>query len=163
MLTSGLGNLSFHPVQPTDLEFLCTVYASTRMEELSILGWSEGQKLAFLNMQFLAQHNYYQQCYKDADFLIIHANGQRIGRIYIARWPKEIRIVDVAILPEYRNSGYGTSILQGILSEAATAGKPVTIHVERNNPALQLYRRLGFVKKGEQGVYDEMEWSNGLP
>ena len=38
-------------------------------------------------------------------------------------------------------------------------GKTVTIHVEYNNPALQLYQRLGFQKIGEfNSVYYLLEW-----
>ena len=41
---------------------------------------------------------------------------------------------------------------------ATAAGKPLTIHVERNNPAMSLYLRLGFAKVDEHGIYDLMEW-----
>jgi RimJ/RimL family protein N-acetyltransferase len=151
-------NLSFRPIEDKDSDFLSAVYASTRLEELSVVDWDDAQKTAFLAMQFSAQHQYYQENYKDTDFLIILSNGQPIGRFYLARWPDELRIVDLAILPEFRNNGHGTNILQDVLSEAAALNKPVSIHVERFNPALKLYRRLGFVKKGEHGVYDLMAW-----
>ncbi len=153
-------NLSFRPIEPSDRDFLCAVYASTRMEELAIVDWDQGQKSAFLEMQFSAQHNFYQQHYKDAEFLVILLDDRPIGRFYIARWPEEIRIVDLALLPEFRNAGYGTKILGDVISEAAAAGKPVTLHVERFNPALKLYQRLGFVKTGEQGIYDVMACSS---
>jgi ribosomal protein S18 acetylase RimI-like enzyme len=66
----------------------------------------------------------------------------------------------LALLPEFRDTGIGTQILRNVLSEATTLGKPVRIHVERFNPAQSLYRRLGFAKTGEYGVYDLMEWSD---
>lgn len=159
MLTIQL--LSFRPVQPSDQDFLRAVYASTRREELAITGWDDGQKAIFLELQFSAQHHHYQQHYKDAEFLVILSGNQPIGRFYIARWPEEIRIVDLALLPEFRNVGYGSKILGDLISEARAAGKPVTLHVERFNPALRLYQRLGFVKIGEQGVYDAMRWPDG--
>jgi predicted GNAT family acetyltransferase len=40
-------------------------------------------------------------------------------------------------------------LLAGILAE----GRRVTIHVERMNPALRLYERLGFVLAEDRGVY----------
>ena len=46
-----------------------------------------------------------------------------------------------------------------LLVEAARDRKPVRIHVERHNPALRLYERLGFVRLGDNGVYYLMEWS----
>ena len=153
-------NLSFRPIDEADRDFLSAVYASTRTEELAQVDWDEQQKAAFLEMQFSAQHQYYQEHYKGTDFLIILLDNQPIGRFYISRWSSEFRIVDLALLPEFRDTGIGTQILRNVLSEATTLGKPVRIHVERFNPAQNLYRRLGFAKTGEYGVYDLMEWSD---
>ena len=82
-----------------------------------------------------------------------------VGRLYVARWQDEIRIVDIALLPPYRNTGLGTTILRDLLAEAAVAHKPVRIHVEKFNPALRLYERLGFVPIADKGVYLFMEWT----
>ena len=49
--------------------------------------------------------------------------------------------------------------MRDLLDEAAGAGKAVTIHVEKNNPAMRLYRRLGFETVEDQGVYDLMRWA----
>lgn len=153
-------SLCFRPITDTDREFLCSVYASTRQEELRLTDWDEAQKTAFLEMQFSAQHEHYQQNYKNTDFLIILFDNEAIGRFYISRWQDEIRIVDLSLLPEFRNLGHGSKILKDVLEEAAEVGKTVSIHVERFNPARNLYFRLGFEKKGEHGVYDFLEWSN---
>ena len=82
-----------------------------------------------------------------------------MGRLYVARWPTEIRIVDIALLPEHRNRGTGSALLAGLMEEAATAVKPLTIHVERFNPALGLYQRLGFSAVADEGVYLLLRWS----
>ena len=119
-------------------------------------GCGEG---AFLKQQFTAQHKFYQEHYNDTDFLIIVHDGVAIGRLYIARWTDEMRIVDIALLPRYRNGGIGTAILRDILAEAATAGKPVRIHVEKFNPAMRWYERLGFRAIEDKGVYVLMEWT----
>jgi ribosomal protein S18 acetylase RimI-like enzyme len=152
-------DIAFRPITSEDSEFLYTVYAQTRMEELAVVDWTESQKAAFLRAQFNAQHEAYQGTYRGGDFLVILRNGRAIGRLYLARWEQEIRIVDIALLPEYRNAGIGSTILRDILAEGARSGKRVSIHVEMFNPALTLYERLGFRKLGEQGVYYFMEWS----
>ena len=69
------------------------------------------------------------------------------------RGEAEIRIVDIALLPEHRGGGVGTALLRDLLAEADAAGKRVTIHVERFNPALRLYERLGFSVAEDKGVY----------
>src|SRR5579859_2280483 len=149
---------TFRPIQPDDLPFLYAVYASTRLDELAPLGWSVEQQTAFLTQQFLAQHQYYQSVFADAAFLLILRDDQAIGRIYIARRPEHIILIDIALLPEYRNQGLGTPILEDLLAEAATTGRPVQIHVEKFNPALRLYERLGFTRVDDRGVYWFMEW-----
>lgn len=150
-------NITLRPVEPEDGPFLLRVYASTRNEELASVPWTGEQKEAFLEMQFGAQSRHYREHYPDADFLIILAEGRPTGRLYVARWPREVRIVDISLLPEYRGKGIGTSLLKGLLTEADATGKPVTIHVERFNPALHLYERLGFRAVADRGVYLLME------
>jgi ribosomal protein S18 acetylase RimI-like enzyme len=155
--------ITLRPITPDDEALLYRIYASTREDEMNLVDWNDAQKEAFVRMQFSAQHSHYQQHYPDAAFEVILVNGQPAGRLYVDRWTKEIRIVDIALLPEYRNAGIGTAILKGILEEAAQAGKPVSIHVERFNPAMRLYERLGFSTVSENGVYYLMEWVLGNP
>jgi hypothetical protein len=52
----------------------------------------------------------------------------------------------------------GGRVLQGVLAEGRAAGKRVTIHVERFNPAMSLYQRLGFRLAEDRGVYQFLEW-----
>jgi len=150
--------LTLRPIRSDDLPFLYTAYASTRLEELAPLGWSVEQQAAFLTQQFNAQHQYYQANYPGADFQIILVNDQPAGRLYVDRRAGEIRIVDIALLPEYRNSGIGSRLLRDLLAEATLAGKLVSIHVEKFNPALRLYERLGFSIVDDRGVYWFLEW-----
>jgi ribosomal protein S18 acetylase RimI-like enzyme len=150
--------LVFRPIVDADLPFLARLYASTRMEELAVTDWSDAQKAAFLQSQFDAQHAHYRKHYSRSDFFVIEQAGEPVGRLYLARWDSEHRIVDIALLPEHRGGGLGTALLRDLLDEAAAAHKAVTIHVEKFNPALTLYRRLGFVVAGEQGAYDLMRW-----
>jgi ribosomal protein S18 acetylase RimI-like enzyme len=152
-------DIAFRPITSEDTEFLYTVYAKTRTEELAVVNWTEPQKEAFLRSQFNAQHQDYQGNYRGGDFLVVLQNGRPIGRLYLARLEREILIIDIALLPEYRNAGIGSAILKDILAEGARGGKRVSIHVEMFNPALALYERLGFRKLREHGVYYFMEWS----
>ena len=155
---AAAAGLAFRPITDADLPFLAQVYASTRLQELAVTDWSDAQKGAFLQWQFDAQHAHYRQHYHSTDFLVIERAAVPVGRLYLARWTEEHRIVDVALLPQHRGAGLGSALLRDLLDEAAAAGKAVTIHVEKFNPALTLYRRLGFVAAGEEGVYDLMRW-----
>jgi ribosomal protein S18 acetylase RimI-like enzyme len=151
--------ISFRPITQEDEPFLCRLYASTREDELAVVPWSQAEKDAFLEMQFNAQHTYYQEQFKQASFDLVLLAGQPIGRLYLDRRRDELRIIDIALLPQYRRRGIGSRLLQQVLAEADTAVLPVRIHVEHNNPALKLYHRLGFRRIGDQGVYFLMEWT----
>ena len=150
--------IALRPVRPEDREFLLSVYASTRTDELAMVPWGEAEKAAFLRQQFDAQTAYWDEQYPDAERSIVEMDGQPAGRLYVQRWPKETRLIDIALLPAFRRRGAGTELIQRLFSEASERNVPVTIHVEIFNPARALYERLGFSSRGERGMYMLMEW-----
>jgi ribosomal protein S18 acetylase RimI-like enzyme len=141
-----------------DLDFAEELYASTRAEELAQTDWPDETKRAFLHSQFAAQWNHYSQHYHDADFMIIERDGSRIGRLYVWESSDDVRIVDIAIVSEARGAGIGGALLREIMDRAASNARGVSIHVERFNPALRLYQRLGFREIDEHGAYYLMKW-----
>jgi ribosomal protein S18 acetylase RimI-like enzyme len=151
--------VTLRPATPEDEPFLHAVYATTRADELALVDWNDAQKAAFVQMQFTAQHRYYHEQFADAAFQVVECNGTPAGRLYVGRWPEEIRIIDISLLPAYRNRGIGGWLIGQLLDEAAGARKRVSIHVEHNNPALRLYTRLGFSPVADEGVYLRMEWT----
>jgi GNAT superfamily N-acetyltransferase len=88
----------------------------------------------------------------------VMGGGEYIGRLYIQRWPTRHGIIDFALLPEFRRHGAGEVILRDLMDEAAAAGKDVSILVEKFDPAMRLYQRLGFVAEEDKGAYDLMRW-----
>ncbi len=154
---------TFRPIGPADEAFLRRLYASTREDELSQVQWKEGERAAFVEQQFTAQHRYYQQTFKNASFDLLLLGGEPAGRLYIDRRDDEIRVIDIALLAQHRGSGVGSDLMNDILAEAQEVGKPVRIHVERFNPALRFYHRLGFEQVEDQGVYYLMEWRPKMP
>ena len=145
--------LSFRPIGDGDLPFLAELYASTRMEELAQTDWQEEVKRDFLAQQFSAQHQHYMRHYPGAEWLIAEHDGRAVGRLYFVRWPREWRIIDIALVPAARGRGFGTAMLRDLIEAAAARHKAVSIHVERMNPALALYGRLGFQLVEDKGVH----------
>lgn len=151
--------VTFRPIAPDDMDFLLRVYRSTREEELAmVVDWTDEQKDAFVRHQFEAQSVWYRDHYGGAQFDVVLVDGVPAGRLYVHRREREIRLVDITLLPEFRQGGVGTSLLRDLLAEGEVAGKPVTIHVEVFNPAMRLYERLGFSPIEERGPYRLMEW-----
>ena len=158
-MTIERARITFRPRREDDAEFLYGLYASTRAEEMRMLPWTEEMKERFLRMQFHAQTTYYDEHYDASEFFIVERDDHRIGRLYIERNPDDIRIVDIALIPETRRSGIGTMLLKEILEDARRSGTPVSIHVEHYNPAMRLYLRLGFQHVATNGVYHLMRWT----
>ena len=158
MARSALAEITLRPITDNDEGFLRLVYAGVRSDELALVDWTDEQKQGFLRMQFDAQHSYYAEHFPEAQFLIIQRGERPVGRLYVDRRETEISIIEIALLPEERNAGIGSALLRQILEEAARVSKPVRIHVERFNPALRLYQRLGFAPIQEQGLFLLMEW-----
>jgi ribosomal protein S18 acetylase RimI-like enzyme len=156
---AGAAGLALRPVRDDDRELLYRVYASTREEELALTDWDAEHKAAFLRQQFDAQDAYYRENYPGAEWSVVLRDGAPAGRLYVHRRPAEIRLMEIALLPEHRNAGLGSALLERLMTEARAAGKPLTIHVEIYNPAMRLYERLGFRKVEDRGVYHLMEWS----
>lgn len=150
-------DVRLRPETDADLDFLCALYGSTREEELAQTEWSREQKNAFIRMQFQAQRSHYLTHYPGATFDVIEVDGERAGRLYVHRGEESVRIVDVALQPNVRGRGIGTSLLRALIAEVLPTGKKLSIHVEKFNPAMRLYQRLGFRKVNEHGVYDLME------
>lgn len=150
--------ISFRPETPKDSAFLYRLYVSTREDEMRIVPWPDEQKAAFLRQQFEAQTAHYKNQYSAAEYSIILFDGAPAGRLYLNQQPGDLRIMDILLAPEYRGHGIGTILLRDILDRATAAGHSVSIHVERQNPALRLYERLGFRQIDEYGVYLLMEW-----
>ena len=150
--------MSLRPVTAADRDFLLSVYASTREDELAQVAWEEGAKEAFLEHQFSAQDHHYRANYPGATLDVIEVDGEPAGRLYVHRGEAEIRIMDIALAPPFRGRGIGTRLLRGLMEEATASGRSLSIHVELNNPARRLYERLGFEPAGEHGVYVLMRW-----
>jgi GNAT superfamily N-acetyltransferase len=155
-------HLSLRVADSGDRGLLFEVYAATREDELARTDWSPELKHAFVLQQFEAQDRYYRETsYPDAEYLVIVHRGTSAGRLYLHRSARELRIVDISLLPDARGQGLGSVILRALQDECRAAGRDLTIHVERFNPALQLYERLGFALAEDKGAYVFMRWTPG--
>lgn len=145
--------LVLRPIAAGDREVLFRIYASTREEERLLLGWDPVQWEVFLRQQFGFQHDQYMVAYQNPSFDLVLLEGEPVGRLYVDRRCDEIRVVDIALLTEFRCRGIGGRLLRSLIGEAEAAGRFLGLHVEKNNPILDFYRRLGFQDAADRGVY----------
>jgi ribosomal protein S18 acetylase RimI-like enzyme len=152
------GHVAFRVIHAADEDFLRRVYAATREWEFRLTVWSEADKADFLRRQFDLQDRHYQQAFPAAVRRIVTLDGMDIGRLYLQRQDDCLRIIDFALLPEFRGRGIGTDILRSLMNEAHGGKVPVRLSVERHSPALRLYARHGFRTVGQGGHHLALEW-----
>ena len=149
---------TLRPVTAEDATFLRQVYTSSRGDDLRELGWDEARIDEFLQMQYEAQRAFDGNDYAQAADEVILYSGERAGRLLIDSRESEIRCVDLALLPEFRNRGLGTLLVRKLQQQAAAANKPLRLQVIRYSRAVSLFERLGFVRTSETGSHYQMEW-----
>ncbi len=150
---------SLRPCATSDIEFLRELYGQVRADELAQVPWPTIQKTAFLDSQFALQHKHYLAHFSAADFLLLETAGESAGRLYLVRQAPEFLIVDISLLPQWRNHGIGSALIRHAQQLAQHAGAALNLHVDqRNYAARRLYQRLGFVVTSEDGAHLAMRW-----
>jgi len=88
--------------------------------------------------------------------------GERAGAAWYRFWSDQdhsygfvapdVPELGLAVQPEFRRQGVGARLLHALLEQAAGKGiRRVSLSVELENPALALYRRIGFHRVGRVG------------
>ncbi|WP_100405650.1 GNAT family N-acetyltransferase [Bacillus solitudinis] len=140
-----------------DIDFLYEVYASSRIEEVSIWGWSEGEITQFLQMQFQFQMRSYEQQYPNLETRIIVYKNEQAGRLLLANLEDRMVIVEITLLPLYQHKGLGTTVLTEILNEAKSSNLFVELSVLKSNQrAICFYEKMGFSEVSRNDLYLKM-------
>lgn len=151
---------SLRPLHTDDHAWLSDLYATTRQAEMAAVPWDQASKRAFLDQQFVAQHQHYLAHFPDADFLAIEqAQHGPVGRYYVQRQAPMHLIVDICLLPAMRGQSVGQSLIRHSQHCAAAQGCGMRLHVlDANTAAQRLYARLGFVAGQAEGNHRAMHW-----
>jgi len=150
--------LSLRTAAAEDAEFLYEVYAGTRRREVEAFGWPSNEQEAFLRMQFEMQKQSYRLQYPDGLHRIILWGPKAVGRLLTAETAECQRLVDISLLSEYQNRGWGTQLIRQLQLEADEKGKPLRLHALAESPVVRLYRRLGFRSTEERFPYVAFEY-----
>ena len=124
-----------------------------------MFGWPPEQQMMFLEMQYRARTQSYSAMYPDAENRVLLAAGNPAGYMMIGWDASKATLVDIALLPEFRNRGLGTRAVGGLMEDARGRSLPLRLSVARGNPAMRLYERLGFSVISADPVYIEMEYN----
>jgi len=144
---------ALRPASPDDIDFEHHLYASTR-DDLRPLGPEVFNGL--VGMQFRAQTMSIKLDHPQAERKIVVVENEPVGRLIIDASGSGIEVLDVALLPQFRGNGLGTSVMRGVMTQADHLGRAIRLHVEKQSRAVRLYERMGFVICGDVGMYFTM-------
>ncbi len=151
--------LSVRPERTADLPELRELFRRQRWDEFAALPWNDAAKSALLDQQFDAQRRHYAGTHSHLLFLVLRARGGVAGRIYLGATEEgDIRLLDILLSPGDRGRGIGTALIGAVMDHAMADGQRVLLEVNKGNPAVGLYHRLGFQAFADTGVGWHMVW-----
>jgi len=154
----GSAGFSLRPTTAGDEALLRTLFAADRREELLAAGLGGQQVEQLLDMQYRAQRHQYLAAFPGADSAVIESGGEAVGRLLVDRRGRDVRLVDIALLPAARAHGIGSDVLETLQQQARETGGSIRLQVARGNPARRLYERLGFSETAGDEMNAEMQW-----
>ena len=97
-----------------------------------------------LNLNIDAQTAGLRQRWDVTQVRIITLDGMDIGWLQSFVRDDALFLGQLFVDKSWRGQGIRTELVKGLIEEAASAGRAVTLGVAKTNPALRLYERLGF-------------------
>jgi GNAT superfamily N-acetyltransferase len=99
----------------------------------------------------------------DSTTSVVEVGNERVGRLRIVRTAECIELSGIQLLPGIQRHGIGTAIIEDLKAQAAAAGIPLDLGVEKDNPdARKLYERLGFAQVDETEQEYRLRWNPRL-
>ncbi len=91
---------------------------------------------------------------------VIELDGRTVGYLQTFTAADELRLRNLALLPEVQGRGFGSTLVRQVQQHAAGKGIPVKLSVFATNPRAEaLYARLGFVRTAQTEQLIEMTWN----
>ena len=137
--------LSLRAATEADMQFLLELWRNAMSPHFAVSGisTSEENPLRRLLMRF--------EC-----AAIVLLEGQPAGLFKVARDGTDWKLVQILLSPTVQRKGIGAHLIRKLITEAKTAGASLGLSVLKQNPARELYLRLGFVIIGEETHAYEM-------
>jgi GNAT superfamily N-acetyltransferase len=145
----AVADLVLRPARPEDREFAFAVRRAAFKDYVDrASGWDEDE-----------QRTLHERRFPEQDFRVVNLAGRDVGIVAMVVVADGVRVNQLFLLPEHQEHGIGRRCMLAIMEEARGRGVPVRLRVLKVNPRARVfYERLGFVRAGETGTHDLMEW-----
>ncbi|MEO5710463.1 MAG: GNAT family N-acetyltransferase [Nocardioidaceae bacterium] len=154
-----LGSIAYlRPCTEADDAFVYDVFCTTWESEVAAL---PNQNLAqhVLRIQHIAQERRFAARYPQHQRFLVLEDGEPAGRLYVHETDSTMHVVDLTLMPGFRDRGIGTRIFHDLFRHAEAAGQSITLRVERRNErATMLYSSLGFDLVTVDDLDNFFEW-----
>ena len=142
--------MTTRPATPADAAFLLALFA----ESGDAAAWIASTDPRLLHRQFSAQQSGYAAQFPGARHEIVVVDGEPAGHVRWIEVDREVRIIDVGVVPRCRRQGIAARVYDTILAHARARGKPARASVARLNAvSLAFHARLGFVTEAETDTH----------
>jgi GNAT superfamily N-acetyltransferase len=144
---------------PEDEALRFELFAAEKALEFERIGLTEDQYRSLLEMQYRGRGwSYAAQHSELEEWILCTQAGSGVGRYLLEETVKGIRVLDLAVLPQWRGRGIATEVLQMLAQRCCALGVALSLRVVKDNPAVQLYARLGLRVIAEDAISYEMIW-----
>jgi ribosomal protein S18 acetylase RimI-like enzyme len=131
--SSSLTRITLRPAIAEDLDYCANLYFA-------------GIEWVFeaLKLDWAAQAAGFRLWWEATQVQIIQLNAADIGWLQSMIEDDTLYLAQIFVDATFQRRGIGTEVMRGLIAEAAHARRAITLGVVKTNPALRLYRRLGF-------------------
>ena len=156
-IPSPIGMLRLRSESEEDQDFRYRLFCNSRPPQFAVLAPEAFEQV--MTYQFHGQNLNQLARFPQASFDVIELAGEPIGRVVVDRSAAVLHLVDLAIVPQWRDRGIGTAIMRALMDDARAAEIPVRLEVAAtDDPAVRLYLRLGFIPIETAAFYARLEW-----
>jgi ribosomal protein S18 acetylase RimI-like enzyme len=89
---------------------------------------------------------------------LVRIDGRNVGLLKVVYSDSEVLLSQIQLLPEWQRKKVGTTLITKLQGECATTNRSLSLHVMRSNPAIGLYRKLGFEIESSDVHSHTMRW-----
>jgi GNAT superfamily N-acetyltransferase len=102
-----------------------------------------------LHLDRAAQAASFQQQWDPTQVRIIAFDGSDVGWLQTVTQEDEVFVAQMFVDRPFQRRGIGTEVMKHLIGEAAHVNQAMRLNVVKINPAMRLYKRLGFQVIGE--------------
>jgi predicted acetyltransferase len=137
------------PASEQNATWIYDLYESTMRPVIEeAIGWIDADQRARFSKRYII-----------SNFQLISIKDALAGALYTIQKSNHLHLSLILIQAQFRNRSVGTKIIQDIHSNQLS---PIKLSVFKNNPAVNLYKRLEYKIINEDDWFYEMTWTPNI-